>query len=129
MSFSNQISAWTQKVEKAAGKIFRGSALEIFKTVIKRTPVDTGRLKGNWQVGINTKPSGETGVDDKSGGKTANTGGAIIGKAKIGNVIYLVNNMDYVLHVENGTDKQRPVGMVKLTIQEWDATVKAKAKK
>jgi len=56
MSFGKDIAKFNKKVDKVATNIFRGTALGLFGKVILRTPVDTGRLRGNWFASIN-RPS------------------------------------------------------------------------
>lgn len=125
MSFSGDIKKWTEKTERAATFVFRGTALDIFSKVILRTPVKTGRLRGNWQCTLNVKASGETNGNARSAiSKTK----ATTGKAKITDSIYLMNNLPYASVIENGSSKQAPQGMVKVTITEFKRIVAENAR-
>lgn len=128
MSFDKDINSFAKKVDKAALAIFRGTALTLFGNIVKRTPVDTGRLRGNWQAQINTPPLGTTTTDDRSGGK-ANAGAKReVGIAKIGDSIYFTNNLPYAGVIEDGSSKQAPQGMVKVTVAEFKQIVNKKAR-
>ena len=116
MSFSSDIGKWNDKVEKAATRIFRGTALSLFGKIVVRTPVDTGRLRGNWQVQLNSAPTGILEGTKVQSGST---------KAKLGDSIYIVNNLPYAEVIENGSSNQAPQGMVKVTVAEFKQVVRA----
>ena len=121
MSFNSDIKKFNTRFDKAATNIFRGTALGLFGKVILRTPVDTGRLRGNWFASIN-RPSKQ--VDGSAEGYE----GAVF-KAKLGDSIYLVNNLPYAKVIEDGSSAQAPQGMVKGVVIEFNRVVKANARK
>jgi len=126
MSFSNDIKKFNEKAQKAATKIFRGSALEIFKAIILRTPVDTGRLRGNWFSTINS-PSSEI-SDSASGTRSLGEAVTTTRQAKLGDSIYLINNLPYAEIIESGRgSNQAPRGMVGITVLEWKSKVAEQA--
>lgn len=113
-------------VDKANGNVdlvVRKVALDLFRRVIMKSPVDTGRFKGNWQVAIGAIPAGTIEVDDKSGAVSiARVDAAVLG-LRAGDVIYLVNNLEYARALEYGHSKQAPGGMVRLSVAEYGAVV------
>jgi len=54
MSLENQVRVWTEKVEGDLDLFTQKVTLEIFNEVLRRTRVDTGVLRFNWQVSQNT---------------------------------------------------------------------------
>ena len=126
MSFSRDIKNWTAKVELAANLVLRGTALDLAASIIKRTPVDTGRLIGNWQTEINGFPTTEV---NSTAGAAINKAKNVTSKAKAGDSIYIVNNLSYAPVIERGDAHREPVGMVRLTIQAFKRVVAANAKK
>lgn len=80
-----------------------------------------GRFRGNWQIGFNTAPQGETDRIDKSGAETLAAGSAMMAQFRAANdsVIYFVNNVPYAVRLEFGYSKQAPRGMVRITAQEF----------
>lgn len=133
-------------VDKANGNldlVVRKVSLDLFKRVIQKSPVDTGRFKGNWQVAIGSIPAGtlELSTDishtDKgnerkrgSGARSSAAGTASINRAtaavlnlRAGEIIYLVNNLDYARALEYGHSKQAPAGMVRISVAEYSAIV------
>lgn len=122
MSFGRDIEKFKNKTEEAATKIFRGTSLNLFGKILKRTPVDTGRLRGNWYSSINT-PSKT--VDGSGEGFEQTTD-----RAKLGDSLYLVNNLPYAKAIEDGhSQRQAPIGMVKITILEFEHIVAQQARK
>ncbi|MAM60861.1 HK97 gp10 family phage protein [uncultured Maritimibacter sp.] len=99
-------------------------ALEMFSKVIMRSPVDTGRFRGNWQVGIGNVPAGTLDLNDGSGTATVNRATAEAMGVKAGDTISLVNNLPYGPRLEDGWSGQAPAGMVGLTVQEFQAVVR-----
>lgn len=126
MSLSSDLAAFSKKTEAAGEKVFRGSALEILSTGIKRTPVLSGRLRGNWFTKIN-KIDGSS-SDGRSANKSISNAVIETGKAKLTDVIYMVNNLPYAAEIERGSSKQAPAGMIRVTILEWKRLVERKAK-
>lgn len=113
-------------VDKAKGNIdlvIRKIALDLFRRVIMKSPVDTGRFKGNWQVAIGSIPAGVLAIDDKSGTATISKMTAAVLGLKAGQVIYLVNNLSYARPLEYGHSKQAPAGVVRTTLQEFPQVV------
>jgi len=121
MSFNTDIQKFNSKVEKAALAIFHGTALDLFGKIVKRTPVDTGRLRANWYATIN-RPST---MIDASGEDYSKR----VKAAKLGHSVFFVNNLPYAGVIENGSSGQAPSGMVKVTITEFETTVSRNARK
>ena len=66
MSWSNDLKKLTTKGGKDLGKLARTIKIELFSGVVEDTRVDTGRLKGNWQIQENAKASGEVDTEDNT---------------------------------------------------------------
>lgn len=104
-AFSRTLDRFLENVEEraipdAVAKI----SLDAFSEIVKRTPVDTGRARGNWQVGIGTAPSGTLARRDKSGASATNDAAIRIIGARLPRfpVVYITNNLDYVPVLERG---------------------------
>jgi hypothetical protein len=121
--FTAQIAAFVEKAKGNVDLVVRKIALDMFRRVIMKSPVDTGRFKGNWQVAIGSIPAGTLKIDDKSGNATMAKVTAEVLGLRAGQVIYLVNNLEYARPLEYGHSKQAPAGMVRLTIAEFSQVV------
>ena len=124
MSFSGDIRNFAKDAAEAHDKITRAATLELFGGVIKSTPVDTGRARGNWQTAVGTPPSDQLERDDKSGAQAiaeveANT------PPGAGQQTYLVNNLPYIMALEEGSSKKAPEGMVRKNVARVQRIVNA----
>ena len=113
--FGAQVGKFARNFEEQADKKVRAITFALFREVIRRTPVDKGRLKGNWQCTISSPAFGTVEIDDKSGSKTiaqmaANMGG-------LGSTTYLTNNLPYAHRIEydGWSHTKAPAGMVRVS--------------
>lgn len=126
-NFQLDIQRFVDKANGNVDLVVRKVSLDLFRRVIMKSPVDTGRFKGNWQVAIGSIPSGTLVVDDKSGNATISRVTAATLGLHAGQVIYLVNNLAYARALEYGWSKQAPAGMVRLSVSEYPQVVNAAA--
>lgn len=93
--------------------------LELLTRIVNRTPVDTGRARGNWQV---TSGSPATGFDDDKkddkGGATISDGFQKINNIPENEVVWITNNLPYINRLEEGWSGKSSEGMVKVSIEE-----------
>ena len=122
-SFSLQIEKWTEETQKRVTLAVRKIALDVFERIILKSPVDTGRFRGNWQVQIGSIPTGTLEIDDKSGQVTVAKAQAEVLGVKAGDTIYLINNLPYARRLEYGWSNQAPEGMVRTTVAEYQPIV------
>src|SRR4051812_15283579 len=122
-AFELDIARFVAKAKGNLDLVVRKVALDLFLRVIYKSPVDTGRFKSNWQVAINTIPQGVTAGADKSGSPSIARVTAAATRFAAGQVIYLVNNLEYARALEYGHSKQAPGGMVRLSVAEYGAVV------
>ena len=121
MAFENLDSAFAdlealaRQLPDQARQLQRLISLNILTGAVSNTPVDTGRLKGGWFTTVG-KPSQSRNLRprrlDKDGASTIGDGQRVILSVPIYDVLFIVNNVEYVLFIENGTDKIAPVGML-----------------
>lgn len=124
-SFKAQLKGFGVKALEKVDKIRRASALELFMLVIYATPVDTGRLRGNWQTTLNSPASAaleRAGSDVSLAEAMANLGALV-------DVVWFTNNLPYAERIEyDGWSGQAPEGMVRRHVSQWQKIVAAKAK-
>lgn len=98
--------------------------LEAIKRVVLKSPVNTGRFRGNWALSIGAIDTTTTETVDPSGGATIARGQAAIapyGATEGFPMVYIQNNLPYAEPLENGHSKQAPAGVVGLTVSELSA--------
>lgn len=124
VSFSSDIRKFSKKAEGNMDRVAKKIAITAFRRVILRTPVDTGRARGNWFCGNNIIPTQtDNSAIDKSGSKAISDMTNIVTSSEIGVVLTLANNLPYIRKLEYGHSKQAPQGMVRLTVEELNQIV------
>lgn len=126
--FSDQIRSFTLKCGIITDQAVRKIVLDLFARVVMKSPVDTGMLRANWQIGIDSRPQGQlAGGSDSQASKASGI--------KAGGHVYIVNNMPYAMTVElglyknffkvptakvtaEGFSKQAPAGMARISVAE-----------
>lgn len=72
-------------------KFFRQISRSALRKTIKRTPRDTGLLRGNWQLTINSPAARALKRRDRAGDYTYRVNAARLKKLKIGDVVFISN--------------------------------------
>lgn len=104
---------------EAVTKKKRLIGLKVLRGVVLKTPVDTGRARSNWQLSINIP---KTDVKKTTNNTAVADGNNTLRTIKLGEDIYITNNLPYIGRLERGHSKQAPRGMVALTLAEIEAT-------
>ena len=110
---------WVANTRVRVAETAAGVAQELADRTIDRTPVLTGHLKRNWQVGVNYRPGGHIGGTDPDGGATKAEIAASLEGMTAGDKIFLVNNAPYAAKIEfEGWSKKAPMGMLRISVAE-----------
>ena len=128
------MAKWTMDLNKYAKKkkveikkIRKNYAFALYSSIVKKTPVDTGRARGNWNITVghdDILPKENTVPQFKSVEE--------VPKVEGDETIYISNNLPYITKLEyggypnppkkgsgktiNGYSKQAPQGMVGVTL-------------
>ncbi len=122
--FALEISAFAKKAGDNANLVIRKVAIDMYSRVIQRSPVDTGRFRGNWQLTVGKEPTGNVDRTDKTGSATVAEGTKAVAKFEAGPDIFIVNNLPYGSRLEyEGWSKQAPAGMVRITVAEYQGLI------
>ena len=133
-TFAVQVGAFAAKAGARADLVRKKVALEILTRVVLKTPVDTGRARGNWQVGESAIGQ-QTSTLDPGGTAAIEAGGALINATPPEQTsIFITNSLPYIEVLENGGypnpaktgdktvggySRQAPQGMVRTTLVEF----------
>lgn len=134
--FTKALQDWTAEVKATMNGIFRDVVIDIGRSVVRLSPVDTGHFRGNWQLTIDNEESGELSREDISGSVTI---ADIVNKAgtlTAGQVAYIVNHVEYGYDLEYGTyfgptakvtpegfSRQAPEGVLRITAARFSEIV------
>jgi len=126
VSFSSQITAFGERAAKRVQEVRRGVTIKLFNAVILDTPVDSGRLRGNWQITEGAPASGTLEREDKSGRGPMGEVEAKV-KQSDGDVsLFLTNNLPYAGRVEfeGWSHTKAPEGMVRKNVARFGRLIK-----
>ena len=127
-AFVLDLQKFAKKAQGRMDLVVKKIALEVLTGIVMKTPVDTGRARGNWQVDIGSFALGNISAFDPAGSGTIARGLSVINRQKGEQALYIVNNLPYILRLEDGYSKQAPAGMVELTLQQYPYIVQRATK-
>lgn len=113
MAFADDVKRFALDVRGESDKVVRTATLELFSGIIRSTPVDTGRARGNWQTSVG-QPQG--GTLERTGMDAALAEVQATVPEGAGQLVYLSNNLPYIERLENGWSQQAPIGMVRINV-------------
>ena len=142
-SFADQIAAFAEKAKTRADEIVGRVVVTLAAELDQRSPVGDatywkhkpppgyvgGRFRGNWQLGVDAVPGGETGRIDPSGAETLSVIIGAVPPQAAGHVYYLFNGVPYARALEEGHSRQAPQGLVGLTALGFNNAVEEAAAK
>lgn len=106
-----------------------------FGLLVQRTPVDTGRARAGWQIGTAPSewvPSKAQWDEYKTDAQVKATLAKVIPpntQLSQADVVYISNNVEYILALEAGWSAQAPRGFIGLFIQRLQQQLNALAAK
>jgi hypothetical protein len=108
-----------ESVRKKASQRAVSAALKMVRELVYATPVDTSKALSNWQVTLgqpaafsrNAYFEGDRGSTYEKSAATAFIAAQLVLKEKKpGQSIWLTNNVNYIVDLNNGTSAQEPAG-------------------
>lgn len=117
-TLNSQLKRFDKDVKKRITRFKINFAKTILFHLVDRTPVDTSKALSNWIVGLGKQKNrtikahkfGASGSTQSiSAGVTMSLGFAIIQRAKVGEIVYITNNVDYIelLNIGYSTQAER----------------------
>ncbi|MFD2633221.1 HK97 gp10 family phage protein [Idiomarina piscisalsi] len=89
-------------------------ALDVYRNAIIGSPVDSGRFRASWRIGVDSFDQSVEDKDQKSYEPRAYNESDIDITYK--STVYVSNSLPYALRLENGWSKQAPKGVLNLAI-------------
>jgi len=117
-----------ERLIQNAARFQKTIAMRVLRGVIKLTPVDTGRARANWQVGVDKRPvsivpppidiADDANINEKTLAEDTFKKGSneLEVLTVLRQVVWIVNNVPYASELEHGSSQQNPEGMVRKTM-------------
>lgn len=115
--FRADIDDWIDAAEKGLFEIVDVTCRQVIEDLVKLSPVDTGRFRGNWQITFNSPPLYALDNYDKEGARTISEGERVMDiyrQTRGAGVtsIYFSNMLIYANALEYGWSQQAPQGVL-----------------
>ena len=121
------LSKYAKNKEHEIAEVRKSYACALYSSIVKKTPVDTGRARGNWNISVGHDVTTTTENTTQQFQSVAQ-----VPEPKGDESIYISNNIEYITKLEyggypknpkggsgktvNGYSKQAPEGMVGVTL-------------
>ena len=138
--FDGDIRELARQLDASVELVTRRIALQLFTGIVEKTPVDTGRARSNWGIGIGAPappPSGaitaeeeariiRSGVNQPFSSITAEAiqeaNAALLG-VDGKQPVHITNNLPYIIRLNEGHSQQAPAGFVEATVSELNQQI------
>lgn len=144
MTFKSEWDKSSKFVLNVSEKVVRGTAITVFSSIVKASPVGNpsiwknpksakpgytgGRFRGNWQTTL-AQPAQGTVKGTENQGEVISSIVAKTRPYKIGQTLFMTNNLPYAYRLSRGHSRQRPSGWIESIIAGFQKTVDKEAKK
>ncbi len=125
--WSLDLTEYAKKKQVEIKEVRKAYAFALYSSIVKKTPVDTGRARGNWNVSVGSPDTSTTETTQQKYNSKES-----IPTPNGDESIFISNNLDYIEKLEyggypnppkggsgktvNGFSKQAPNGMVGVTL-------------
>lgn len=126
MAFAQLMERRSVQVEHNALQLKKKVTSEVLRAVATATPADTGRAISNWKVvfldsirssNLPFVPGIKGSTKPQNISATISAGSSPISAIKLGQVVTIVNSVDYIQDLNDGDSKQEPAGFVERAVQ------------
>lgn len=121
--FRANVAKRLKHVEAHVETLVQKTLVDMASSVVRMSPVDTGRFRANWVFGRGAFNPTTTDATDAGGGGTQQrlqreiSAGVKLGQSE---VVYITNSLPYAYRLEyEGWSSQAPAGMVRVTIANF----------
>lgn len=132
MSFAQDMLKFAKKTNSNILEVRKAVFFDLAKQIIVRTPVDTGRARGNWQPNLHNFSSGVVGGVKHDPMPDVRK---VADSARGDDSLTLVNNLPYIHKLEYGGygkgpktrygySRQAPYGMVRITVASYKKSMR-----
>ena len=128
MSFKRDFAAMMKRAAGREDTLIKASALALGSAIVLKSPVDTGRFRGNWQYGAGNVNFSVNAPEDKTGAGAVGRIAAGLETWRRGEAIFVTNSLPYAKRLEyDAWSQQASAGMVRISVLEFKAMIKRQA--
>jgi len=108
--------AWDEvefMLKKDVVVVLKKTSMDAFNELIRRSAKDTGFLRSNWGVLVDSDPANKSIVGDKN--KIYPDASYVETEMDFNSMVHIYNNTEYAIYLENGTHKMSAQPMIEPT--------------
>lgn len=124
LNLGDQIRDFAKVVNRRIDYVHRNLAMHLFTAIVYDTPVDSGLARGSWWASKNAPVMGGAQREDKSGAEVVREIESVCMSANVGETLWLMNNVEYIVELEYGWSSKSPEGMVRINVARIQQYVK-----
>lgn len=122
--FVSELETFSEKAFSALDKVFQEVVVDLGTSVVRLSPVLTGRFKGNWQLTVGAPANFALVTTDPEGDNTLSEIKHKAATLQSGQIAWLANQLTYGQLIETGDHSpQAPQGVVGITAVNFLAMV------
>lgn len=115
MGFGDEIKKAADDMVNTVDEFRQAVTIKLFNSVIEDTPVDSGRLRANWQTNEGSPATGE--IDSTDQNRPLKEVEDVVSRSKRDGEINLTNNLPYSVDIEfGGSSTKAPQGMLRKNV-------------
>ena len=119
-SWSVPLDRLAQRAQAQFEDMARKATYDLFRTVVLKSPVDTGRFRSNWNVTASVPSFTYTESTNASRADSETLKALTL---PVGGVVYLSNGLPYVNGLAYGYSNQAPDGMIRTSVADFNRFV------
>lgn len=121
--FLDDLDKFADSLDIGVETVVKKIALEVFNGVVLKTPVDTGRARASWVIGVERRVNSPKVADgrkfsEQEAQNLALRQLAALDTLKPYETVFISNSLPYIGELEDGSSFQAPLGMVAVTLSE-----------
>lgn len=113
--FAQNMNQLAAAVQQNIPKMMRGVAEAVVDSVANSTPQLTGQAAGNWKTTVGS-PSSAWDQGPNSPSTSLADAAAALSTLREGQVIYISNNVPYIVDLNQGSSAKAPAGFVEMSV-------------
>lgn len=118
-SFALNFKKFKDLTEKQLDNVVRKTSFDLYKEIINKSPVDTGRFRGANMISVdsvdNTAPA-----NIRSQSAQLNEAKSTLSGKVAGHIVFISNNLTYAVDLEYGKSKQAPKGIYGVSVMKFN---------
>lgn len=125
MPSNSDVALIVEDLSKFTEGLIKDLTLDITANLIESTPVDTGWARANWVPSIGSPRTSTVGTRIEAEAGSVDTSAQSSGISSISvqyrlsqGAIFISNNVDYIVKLNEGTSAQAPAMFVEIAIEE-----------